>query len=118
MHIPEIICAILKEVKGLEPEPVLEKDSFRLRNNISGQPVLTNRSTLRLVLITFKILRGNLLLSGNCSKYLFHLQLVDLLSSRAFWLGSLDRKILVIVYINPIILLHHELQCILTFHVH
>ena len=84
MHNPEIICAILKDVEGLAPKPVLEKDSCRLRNNMSGQPVMTNRSTLRLVLITFFL--------EETYFYLFHLQLVDLLSSRVFLAEQFRQK--------------------------
>ena len=92
MHIPEIICAILKEVEGLAPEPVLEKDSFHLRNNISGQPVLTDRKHPTFRSNNDILLRGNLLLSGKCGKYLFHLQLVDLLSTRTFLAEHFRRK--------------------------
>ena len=63
MHILEMVCAILKQREGLASRPVLENDSFSLRNEQSAPPVLTNgkRRKIEYRLLCKKMLPENIM---------------------------------------------------------
>ena len=63
MDILKMVCAILKQRKGLASRPVLENDSFSLKNKQSAPPVLANgkRPKIEYRLLCKKMLPENII---------------------------------------------------------